>query len=667
MPKPGTFTLHDSAVPDLTAGAYHLTGTQTISAPDATPEQLDVHLEVTGPRFTMPPSEILSTFPPNQAQGAFSSRLPQIVLRRRTLPWERDLGATPPLPDDVPWLALVLLADAEAELRTSRPVAECVTPGVVLSGRNDVTSADCIAVTRRVVEQVFPTQEELRMLAHVREVDLDDTELAMGDDDGFLAVLFANRLPQPGVRYRACLVSLEGQYGALPVTAAVEPDPSDAINRRFVYAEAAASYDALSYRYGKTLSGAGAGGDPTVAMATSGSTAQARRAQTKQDAWSVQATGATQFTLGQKGPPVMTGQLVGAMHGVSISVIDPGSDVLVFPLLASWQFTCSGAGDFQSLMQGLDVGMLGTLPPDPKPLPGGKAPPLPTRPPPVMLDTGHVELDHTSREGEAGTVWYRGPLVPRPGGRETPDAQGILPLLHTSDQARRVGPDGRENLSLAAAFEIGRMLALAEPSVVAALLLWRKDGYAQARRGELLAAEPTLAAVSDLSVALRAGVRAGVALLAGLGQNQAQRLGAVRPPYAPGLPVPGIDGGDPVALVSAGFGVAPSVIRDLIQPGIGRAGGVVVPVAPRTAQLERLAARPEGELGGLRAAAVGEADRLAREVLQLGQVGVGPARAGPVAGPGPVGARATRARGAAPAPAPDALDQLLGRAGEGQK
>ena len=76
--------------------------------------------------------------------------------------------------------------------------------------------------------------------------------------------------------------------------------------------------------------------------------------------------------------------------------------------------------------------------------------------------------------------------------------------------------------------------------------------------------------------------------------------------------------------------------------------------------LEQLAKSHQGELGGLRAAAVGEADRLTREVLQLGQVG-----AGPVAGPPPAGARATRGRRAAPAPAPDALDRLLGLAGEG--
>ena len=56
-----------------------------------------------------------------------------------------------------------------------------------------------------------------------------------------------------------------------------------------------------------------------------------------------------------------------------------------------------------------------------------------------------------------------------------------LPLAHTGDQLRAVIPDGREDLSLAAAFEIGRLLALSQPSMVAALLEWRQRDYQVAR------------------------------------------------------------------------------------------------------------------------------------------------------------------------------------------
>ena len=72
------------------------------------------------------------------------------------------------------------------------------------------------------MKKIFPCKDDLPLLAHVREVDPNDTELANGDDDGWLAVVLANRLPvfddanRKSVRYMACLVNLEGQLEALP-------------------------------------------------------------------------------------------------------------------------------------------------------------------------------------------------------------------------------------------------------------------------------------------------------------------------------------------------------------------------------------------------------------------------------------------------------------------
>ncbi len=121
-----------------------------------------------------------------------------------------------------PWLALVLIAEGEGQLLSDVPVADCTTAGVDLGDDADVPKGACLEVPQVVVDKVFPTVEDLPMLSHVREVDLADTELALGDDDGWLAVVLGNRLPQPGVRYLACLVNLEGQYEALPEI----PEPS---------------------------------------------------------------------------------------------------------------------------------------------------------------------------------------------------------------------------------------------------------------------------------------------------------------------------------------------------------------------------------------------------------------------------------------------------------
>jgi hypothetical protein len=645
MPQPGHFILHSSVRTFLPAGAYTAHIGQTITAPDAAVAPLDAHFEVTAPRFAMPADQILSTFPPNQSEGSYSSRLAQIVLRRRTLPWERRI-------DDAgsPWLALVLLADAEAEVKSSLPIAQCVTPGVTISGRSDVAVGDAIVVTDRVVKQVFPTAQELPFLTHVREVDLDDTELALGDDDGWLAVVLSNRLPQPGVRYRACLISLEGQLDKLPA----QTDVVDEFDSIFVYADAALNADLLTAYYSAVPDDAAvanvAFAHEVIAAAPSEGAAQVERslpvasagvkarAVTERDAWST--PGGVSANAVSFAPAAQTATLIGDMHGIGMHFIDPGAQLYTFPLLAHWTFTCTDGGDFESLMRAIDVGMLGTMPPaPPTPEPGRKPPPPTSRPDPELLDTGHVALEHTTRGGEPTCVWYRGPLVPRPVTRTEPDEHGLLALLHTSDQARRVGPDGRENLALAVAFEIGRLLALAEPSVVAALLTWRKEGYDAARRGVMIALDPELGPVLDANVGHGLAARAGNGLIVSLGAQGAARLGPPRPPIAAGRPIDAIDGAEPLKTLAAGFAMPEELLAELAKPRpLRKLGGVPLPVVKQVMDLDALAEVASRELAGLRAATADTAAQLAADTLGGNQ-------------PAPGLAAAERGR--------DALDELL--------
>jgi hypothetical protein len=614
MPKPGHFILHSHAIPPLPAGAYTVGVTQTITAPNASVAPLDSHIEVTAPRFAMPADQILSTFPPNQSEGLYSSRLPQCVLRRRTLPWDRAV-------DDhhTPWLALVVLADAEAELRPSQPIAQCVTSGVTLAGRSDVAVGDAITVTERVVNQVFPTAAELPYLTHVREVDLNDTELALGDDDGWLAVVLSNRLPQPGVRYRACLISLEGQLDVLPDPA----DITDEFEHVLVYPEFALHADVLTAYYSSIPDDSPAArvtADELVTLVAAGELPAAAgvkaRAQTQIDAWSSKfdATSAS----AKLAPVSKTAELIGDLHAIDMQFIEPLAKRYTFPLLAHWTFTCSGSGDFQALMEGLDVGMLGTIPPaPPAPVAGAKPPPPPSRPEPALLDTGHIALAHTTRGGEPAEVWYRGPLVPRPVTRTQP-AGGLLPLLHTSDQARRVGPDGRENLALAVAFEIGRLLALAEPSVVAALLTWRKDGYDAARRGVHISKDELLRHLLDANIGTGFAALAGNSLITKLGAANAKLLGPPRPPFDPGRPLPEIDDAELLQTLSVGFALEPELLSELAEPGVvHRMGGVeAAAVDPAASDLDTVAKLAERELGDLRATAAAGAAELAESMLR---------------------------------------------------
>ena len=134
-------------------------------------------------------------------------------------------------------------------------------------------------------------------------------------------------------------------------------------------------------------------------------------------------------------------------------------------------------------MQDLDVGLLGTRAPSCR---ARSAPAAGARP--EVVETGHIGLGHRTRRGDAVRAWYRGPV------RAVPDAARLgtakdepLALAHSADQLRRVIPDGREDLALAAAFEIGRLLALSQLSVVSALLRFRGEQFGAGRVRELLA------------------------------------------------------------------------------------------------------------------------------------------------------------------------------------
>ena len=173
------------------------------------------HLEVTAPRFSMPGNEVFGVFPPPNADGPFAGRLAQIVLRSRTLPWDR--AATP--------------GRAVAGARRARPGRGDVparrsgVPGVhagARAGRDPDATPGAPPSRYRARRSTTPSRPppRLELLAHVRQVDPAETEYA--DSDGWVSVVIANRLPQPGTAYAAYLISLEGQRDVLPPPGDVE-------------------------------------------------------------------------------------------------------------------------------------------------------------------------------------------------------------------------------------------------------------------------------------------------------------------------------------------------------------------------------------------------------------------------------------------------------------
>lgn len=569
----GEFRLYSKIEPPLKAGDYRFTSRQVMSATGHPETELDVdpletHVRVRSPQYQLPPDQVLSTFPPAGREGSFGARLPQIVIRRRTLPWERSVGGGD---ETQPWLALVLIAEGEAELKLNQPIAECVTPGVDLDEPADAERGSYLSIRKSAVETIFPTQQEVVLLAHAREVDLNDTELMMGDDDGFLAVVISNRLPLPGrdaggnevpVKYLACLVNLSGQFESLlpqapePSVFTTFPDVVSATIVDLAYNDHATMNTVAS----STLSASGilskAAGQAGTSIRATQLDAGAAAPFEARAGWVTQTPSRGMASIYEEMAVGFTDTAIsGAIAGIG-AALDPE---LRFPVLIHWSFTSVGEETFESLMKALDSGLLGTQGP---PTPAGR---LPLE----VVETGHVGLAHRTRRGDEVRSWYRGPLLPHP----PDDAAERLPLAHAADQVRIVVPDGREDISLAAAFEIGRLLGLSRPSMIAALMRWRQLGYQAAH----------------LSGVIGAGVLAGVGILSeGLDRFVGGRAGALVADLLVAQPEEIL--GNPNPLVRAGRAVFEDVaVNDLLATGFALDG-------------EALGGGPESVLASLRGA-----------------------------------------------------------------
>lgn len=84
------------------------------------------------------------------------------------------------------------------------------------------------------------------------------------------------------------------------------------------------------------------------------------------------------------------------------------------------------------------------------------------------LSMGYVALDHALRDGSQTVSWYRGPLLP------LATSQPPAPPAESSDELLRYDPQlGMFDVSYAAAWELGRLLALHDRAYATALYRWK--------------------------------------------------------------------------------------------------------------------------------------------------------------------------------------------------
>lgn len=146
-------------------------------------------------------------------------------------------------------------------------------------------------------------------------------------------------------------------------------------------------------------------------------------------------------------------------------------------VLASWSFTSNpaGGGDFTRL--------LSALIPSPEQGPGAALPRIPTPPnaPPsaavARLAEGYAPLTYLLPSGETTFAWYRGPFTPYPAQPLPAPANGAPHYSTAAEVTIYAQDEGLFDLSYAAAFEAGRLAALADRGFAVDLVTARRAAY----------------------------------------------------------------------------------------------------------------------------------------------------------------------------------------------
>ena len=462
-PPIGSMYLFDCVTPPLVDGNYRIDAVTnvTFDGQQAPLSSNSGYFDIEGPRFTLPATDVAAVYPPRNGHGGFDEYIPQIVISRRTLPWERRLTSDPsaigtptrdqwtlqpnPFPPvndpnewgPAPWLALLLFQEGEYTLHQNVSL-KSVVPADAYARLEvpDGITCDSIEVEAGLLQSVLPSLDELTLLAHVRQVNVDDKELNAASGDGLYAVLMSNRVPAPNAKFRACLVSLEER------TDLVKADPPPVAAPIFI----------------------GIFENPVIGQI--GNVPAAKAEGVAAPAANIIGNLNNQFgatilaTVADRNVANAVGFVASPYYHVFIE-----TQQLV--LLHSWTFECTGVGTFRDYVQRINVSTMGTVEEQGHP---------------PVIDTGHIPITVMDRAGVQEKVWYRGPFVPMPLTRD--------PLTyHSADQCRRVTPEtGAEDISYAAAFECGRLMAAADPRLGQELMRWRREPYRQSVRIDSLLA-----------------------------------------------------------------------------------------------------------------------------------------------------------------------------------
>lgn len=252
-----TITFVEHFQPPWDSGNYSVSVSQAVSSSDAKNGFSDsfsgtLTFAVQGPRFTLPSDRVHTQFPPPGGNGEYSNVLPHVVLKDKTLPWQR-LPGEPPAGGSVartvgggdvitPWLALLVFdQDDPAPTVTAGTLADLLQgnlpqgtvsyPGLdpdnleygeVTGSSGGSVYAPCqyIDIPWTLWAAIAPSFSDLYWQAHAREVSPAQAAQKAATSGAAplkkLSVVVGNRLPTPGNVTLCCLVALEEMGPQLP-------------------------------------------------------------------------------------------------------------------------------------------------------------------------------------------------------------------------------------------------------------------------------------------------------------------------------------------------------------------------------------------------------------------------------------------------------------------
>ncbi len=404
--------------------------TLTIEGKERLTNELTKHFHVAGERFHILPEHIKSVFPPAHSLGEHANVLPHIMLSRNTLPWEREA-----IPGDTttPWLGLLVVHEDEeadatvstvtvGELRTAA-TAPPWFPGVgeLEPGQTDDVKVAVLDIKKSLLEQILPDKSALNFLTHVRQ-GKDDAGEVVGED---MAVVVANRLPQKGANNTVHLVSLEGRYSGANGTFDYQGADDDDLVRLvklYNWPFTSTEYFKVSETFLEKAS------DLPEAIRTKLLTIKGREFFTEAD---------------------LSAALTDEAGLTDRELTDHQEAI----------FHDFAYGDFARILRHLD-----------RSVPTLRLPDVGTSDTDDYLKMGFYPLSHKLRQGARTVSWYHGPLSPmsNDSGAITFPAKGPDALL------RYYQTHGMFDVSYAAAWELGRLLALQNTHFSTQLYQWKR-------------------------------------------------------------------------------------------------------------------------------------------------------------------------------------------------